>query len=381
MSCGLHNSVLNLCQRCKSVPMRVVVKVGTSSLTDVEGRIRLDVITSVARQLAAVRSAGHEVLLVTSGAVASGVAGLGLSERPQDVLSLQALSAVGQPQLMAAYNQALAEYSLVAAQVLLVPHDFVDRQQYLHARNTIGRLLELGCIPVVNENDAIANNEIRYGDNDHLASLLSHLVSADMLVLLTDTAGLYTADPRTNPDATVIPVVAADDPLLAVSTSGAGTERGSGGMASKLAAARIASWSGVTAVIAAASADDAVINAIDGKEVGTRFLPHDRNLSARKLWIAFAAEVEGTVVLDDGARDAIVSRGTSLLPAGVTAVHGTFDVGATLEVVDSAGVVIARGMSAMSSSQAVSCMGKRTADLADMSVVEVMHRDDLVVLA
>jgi glutamate 5-kinase len=202
-----------------------------------------------------------------------------------------------------------------------------------------------------------------------------------MLVLLTDTAGLYTADPRTNPDATVIPVVAADDPLLAVSTSGAGTERGSGGMASKLAAARIASWSGVTAVIAAASADDAVINAINGKEVGTRFLPHDRNLSARKLWIAFAAEVEGTVVLDDGARDAIVTRGTSLLPAGVTAVHGSFDVGATLAVVDSSGALIARGMSAMSSSQALACMGKRTADLADMSVVEVMHRDDLVVLA
>jgi glutamate 5-kinase len=361
--------------------MRVVVKVGTSSLTDDEGRIRLDVITSVARQLAAARAAGHEVLLVTSGAVASGVAGLGLTERPQDVLSLQALSAVGQPQLMAAYNQALAQYSLVAAQVLLVPHDFVDRQQYLHARNTIGRLLELGCIPVVNENDAIANNEIRYGDNDHLASLLSHLVSADMLVLLTDTAGLYTADPRTNPEATVISVVASDDPLLAVSTSGAGTERGSGGMASKLAAARIASWSGVTAVIAAASADDAVISAINGKEVGTRFLPHDRNLSARKLWIAFAAEVEGTVVVDDGAREAIVSRGTSLLPAGITAVRGTFDVGATVEVVDSDGAVIARGMSAMSSSLALQCMGKRTADLADLSVVEVMHRDDLVVLA
>ena len=361
--------------------MRVVVKVGTSSLTDDEGRIRLEVISSVARQLAAARTAGHEVLLVTSGAVASGVAGLGLSERPSDVLSLQALSAVGQPQLMAAYNAALAEHSLVAAQVLLVPHDFVDRQQYLHARDTLGRLLELGCIPVVNENDAIANNEIRYGDNDHLASLLSHLVSADMLVLLTDTAGLFTADPRSNPDATVISVVAADDPLLAVSTSGAGTERGSGGMASKLAAARIASWSGVTAVIAAAVSENPVMNAINGAEVGTRFLPHDRNLSARKLWIAFAAEVEGTVVVDEGARDAIVSRGTSLLPAGVTDVRGSFDVGATIEVVDSSGVVIARGMSAMSSVQAGTCAGKRTADLADMSVVEVVHRDDLVVLA
>ena len=361
--------------------MRVVVKVGSSSLTDDEGRIRLEVISSVARQLATARQAGHEVLLVTSGAVASGVAGLRLTERPSDVLSLQALSAVGQPQLMAAYNAALAEHSLVAAQVLLVPHDFVDRQQYLHARDTLGRLLELGCIPVVNENDAIANNEIRYGDNDHLASLLSHLVSADMLVLLTDTAGLFTADPRTNPDATVVPIVAADDPLLAVSTSGAGTERGSGGMASKLAAARIASWSGVTAVIAAAASDDAVMNALNGVDVGTRFLPHDRNLSARKLWIAFAAEVEGTVIVDNGARDAVIARGTSLLPAGVTEVRGTFDVGATVEVVDSLGVVIARGMSAMSSTQAQASAGKRTADLADMSVVEVVHRDDLVVLA
>ena len=360
--------------------MRVVVKVGSSSLTNDEGRIRLEVISSVAAQLAAARQAGHEVLLVTSGAVASGVAGLGLSERPGDVLSLQALSAVGQPQLMAAYNQALAQHSLVAAQVLLVPHDFVDRQQYLHARNTLSRLLELGCIPVVNENDAIANNEIRYGDNDHLASLLSHLVSADMLVLLTDTAGLYTADPRTHPDATVIPVVASDDPLLAVSTTGAGTDRGSGGMASKLAAARIASWSGVTAVIAAAAEENAVMDAINAKEVGTRFLPHDRNLSARKLWIAFAAEVEGSVVVDNGARDAVVTRGTSLLPAGVTAVNGSFDVGATIEVLDISGAVIARGMSAMSSAQATACQGKRTADLADMSVVEVVHRDDLVVL-
>jgi glutamate 5-kinase len=205
--------------------MRVVVKVGTSSLTNSEGHIRTEVIQLVSAQLAAARAAGHEVLLVTSGAVASGIAGLGLAERPSDVLSLQALSAVGQPQLMAAYNNALQHFALVGAQVLLVPHDFVDRQQYLHARDTIGRLLDLGCIPIINENDAIANNEIRYGDNDHLAALLAHLVSADMLVLLTDTDGLFTSDPRVNVDATVIPVVAADDPLLTVAASGAGSDR------------------------------------------------------------------------------------------------------------------------------------------------------------
>ena len=360
--------------------MRVVVKIGTSSLTNDDGHIRQDVISSVASQLASARKEGHEVILVTSGAVASGVAGLGLSQRPSDVLSLQAVSAVGQPQLMAAYNSALAEHKLVAAQVLLVPHDFVDRSQYLHARETIGRLLELGAIPIVNENDAIANNEIRYGDNDHLAALLSHLVSADVLILLTDTDGLYTSDPRSNADASVIRVVAADDPLLSVSAAGSGSNRGSGGMASKLAAARIASWSGVTAVIAAASNDLAVRMSIDGDQIGTRFLPHDRQLSARKLWIAFAAEVEGTVVIDSGARDALVSGGKSLLPAGVVAVRGAFESGATVELVDEGGLVCARGMSAMSSSQIDSNKGRRSSELQDDSVREVIHRDDLVIL-
>lgn len=360
--------------------MRVVVKVGTSSLTNTEGHIKTEVIQLVSQQLAAARALGHELLLVTSGAVASGIAGLGLAERPNDVLSLQALSAVGQPQLMAAYNSALKQFSLVGAQVLLAPHDFVDRQQYLHARDTIGRLLELGCIPIINENDAIANNEIRYGDNDHLAALLAHLVSADMLVLLTDTAGLYTSDPRTNSDATVISVVAADDPLLSVSASGAGSDRGSGGMASKLAAARIASWSGVTAVIAAAESESAVMSAINGVDVGTRFLPHDRLLSARKLWIAFAAEVEGSIVIDAGARDALVLRGTSLLPAGVTGVTGSFDVGAVIEVVTQSGELLARGLTAMSSDVVATSMGKHTADLVDLAVVETVHRDDLVIL-
>lgn len=358
--------------------MRVVVKIGTSSLTDDAGVIRPDVIASVTHQIAAARGAGHEVLLVTSGAVASGVAGLGLEARPSDVLSLQALSAVGQPRLMAAYDAALAVHGIVAAQVLLVPHDFVDRRQYLHARETVARLLEFGCVPIVNENDAIANNEIRYGDNDHLAALLAHLVQADMLVLLTDTDGLYTADPRTNPDARRVEMVAADDPLLSVATSGAGTERGSGGMSSKLASARIASWSGVIAVIASAARGDAVMGALTGENVGTRFEPHDRQLPARKLWIAFAAESEGTITVDRGARDALTRRGTSLLPAGVTACEGTFDTGAVVEIVDPDGALVARGLAAMDADTIGASMGRRTGDLGGAG--EVVHRDDLVVL-
>ena len=360
--------------------MRVVVKVGSSSLTDSEGVILSDVIQAVVKQLAQARALGHEAILVTSGAVASGIAGLKLTSRPNDILSLQALSAVGQPMLMAAYNDALEAHGLVGAQVLLVPYDFVDRQQYLHARNTLEKLLELGCVPIVNENDAIANNEIRYGDNDHLAALLAHLVSADLLVLLTDTDGLYTNDPRSDQNAQIISVVAADDPLMAVTTKGAGTERGSGGMASKLAAARIASWSGVTAVIAATTRENSVVDAMNGLDGGTRFLAHDRQLSARKLWIAFAAEVEGTVTIDNGAGEAITTRGTSLLPAGVVSTTGLFDVGATIEILDTSGRVLARGMSAMNSIQVANSKGKRTAELNDLAVVEVVHRDDLVVL-
>ena len=214
-----------------------------------------------------------------------------------------------------------------------------------------------------------------------MSALLSHLVSADLLVLLTDTDGLFTDDPRTNPEAERVPVVAADDPMLSVTATSHGSGRGSGGMASKLASARIASWSGVTAVIASATRAGAVLAAVKGDEsAGTRFLPHDRQLSARKLWIAFAAETEGSVTVDDGARTALLERGTSLLPAGITEVAGDFDEGATIEVVDSAGNVIARGMSLMSSVQVGTVRGLRSSEIADGSPTEVVHRDDLVVL-
>lgn len=361
--------------------MRVVIKIGSSSLTDESGRVNEDMIGHVASQVAKVRERGHEVIVVTSGAVAAGVAGLSLAARPTDILTLQALSAVGQPLLMARYRDRFEQHQLRVAQVLMSPHDFADRRQYLHARSTIERLLELGCVPIVNENDALANDEIRYGDNDHLSALLSHLVVADLLVLLTDTEGLHTSDPRIDPTAEVIAEVAADDPLLSVQTTGAGTERGSGGMASKLAAARIASWSGVTAVIASSARPDAVVAAIEGRTVGTRFRAHDRHLSSRKLWIAFASESEGSVTIDDGAREAIVARGTSLLPAGVRLVDGTFDEGATIDVIDTGGAIVARGVAAMSATVARNVMGKRSGDVAGVVVTEMVHRDDLVVFA
>jgi len=359
----------------------VVVKIGSSSLTDDLGAIQPAAVEELCAQVVALRGRGHRVLVVTSGAVAAGVAALALTDRPTDTPTLQALSAAGQSRLMQVYNDALARHGVVGAQVLLVPYDFVIRRQYLHARQTLLRLLELGCVPIINENDAIADDEIRFGDNDRIAALVSHLVNADVLVLLTDLAGLFTADPRTDPEARLVHEVRADDPVLAVQAGGSGSTRGSGGMASKLAAARIASWSGVQAVIAHASRPDVLLDAVSGVDgVGTIFRPHDRKLSARKLWIAFASGSEGVVVVDDGARRALVERGTSLLPAGVVEVRGDFDEGDSVEVAGPDGHVFARGMVAASAGQLRAMAGRRSADLPPGAPREAIHRDDLVLV-
>ena len=360
--------------------MRVIAKVGTSSLTDAEGVIQRDVIAALCDQLAAVRAQGHEVILVSSAAISAGVSALGLPARPTDVLTLQALAAAGQPRLMEHYIRELARHDLVAAQVLLVPHDFANRQQYLHARQTLARLLELGCIPIINENDAVASDEIRFGDNDRIAALVGHNVSADLLVLLTDTPGLYTADPRNDPTARLISEVAANDPLLAVTASATGTDRGSGGMASKLQAARLASWSGVRAVIAQASRPNVIVDAVNGVLVGTTFAPNDRRLPARKLWIGFASDVKGTVTVDAGAYRALVDGGRSLLPAGVVGVSGDFHEGATVEICTPDGLVFARGMAVSGADVVEQSAGKSTRDLPARVAHEVVHRDDLVLL-
>jgi glutamate 5-kinase len=361
--------------------LTVVVKVGTSSLTDDHGAIRPEAIGKLCHEVADVRASGHRVVVVTSGAVAAGVAALGLSQRPTDIGVLQALSAVGQSRLMAVYNASLAERGLVGAQVLLVPHDFFDRRQYLHARETLARLLELGVVPIINENDAIANDELRFGDNDRLAALVAQSIAADRLVLLTDMAGLFTADPRLDPTATLVEVVEESDDL-AVQVGGAGSARGSGGMASKLAAARMASWSGVTAVIARADRPDVLADAVDGViGVGTIFRPQQRRLSARKLWIAFAVAAAGRVVVDDGARSAVCEHGRSLLAAGVRDVVGEFGEADAVEIVGPDGAVFARGLSALSAVSLRHVAGRRTDELPEGTPREVIHRDDLVVLS
>jgi len=357
-----------------------VVKVGTSSITRESGDLDDAALLKLCADVAAARAAGNQVVLVLSGAIAAGMPALGLHHRPTDLGTLQAIAAVGQPRLLERVNAILSMHDVVAGQVLLTPYDFIHRSQYLHARETLRRLLDMGVLPVVNENDTIADDEIRYGDNDRLAALVSHLLRADVLVMLTDTEGVFTADPRRTGDASLIEEIVEVDAALESVVGGAGTARGSGGMASKLAAAKIAAWSGVRAVIAAANAPDVVAQAIAGRPVGTSFAARSARLPSRKLWIAFAQGAAGRVVVDDGARVALIDRGRSLLPAGVRKVEGDFDADAAVEVVDERGRAFAKGLSRYSSAALRSVAGRRTADLPETSPHEVIHRDDLVVL-
>jgi glutamate 5-kinase len=357
------------------------VKVGTSSITAESGALDDAAIIRLCTGIAAARAAGHEVVLVSSGAIATGLPALGMTTRPTDVGTLQAIAAVGQPLLMERLGAVLGAQGLLAGQVLLTPHDFGARSQYLHARETLRRLLDLGVVPVVNENDTVADDEIRYGDNDRLAALVSHLVDADVLVLLTDTPGLFTADPRLDERASLIEEIAEVDAALEAMAGGAGSARGSGGMASKLAAAKIAAWSGVRVVIAAAADAPAVIvDAVDGKPVGTVVHPRAERLSRRKLWIAFALVGAGKIVVDEGARRALCVDQRSLLPAGVVEVQGSFEPDDAVEIVTTDGVPFAKGLTRYSAVALRSVAGRRTSELGDGLPDEVVHRDDLVIL-
>ena len=362
--------------------MIVVAKIGSSSLTDNHGEIDVRAIKKLCAEVAALRGMGHKVVVVTSGAIAAGQPALGLAgARPTDLATLQAISAVGQSRLMRVYDDMLGAHGLIGGQVLLAPFDFMRRKHYLHARQTLSRLLDLGVVPVVNENDAVADDEIRSGDNDGLAALVANMVDAAVLVLLTDTAGMLTGDPRLVQDASLIEEIVEVDHELERVAGSPGTERGSGGMASKLRAAKMAAWSGVRAVIAAADRPGVLTAAVDGEAgVGTVVRPHERRLPARKLWIAFAVGSSGTVRVDDGARRALVERKTSLLPAGVVDVHGTFEVDDAVEITDGEGRVFAKGLVRHPSARLLEWRGRRTSELPPDLPHEVVHRDDLVVL-
>ncbi len=365
------------------VEQLVVAKIGTSSITDEHGLIVEEAIAKFCGEVAALRSLGHRVIAVTSGAIAAGLpaVGLGGDRRPSDPVTLQAASAVGQSRLMRVYDDQFAALGLVSGQVMLAPLDFGIRQQYLHARGTLLRLLDLGVVPVVNENDAIADDEIRVGDNDRLAALVAHLVGADVLVLLTDAAGLLTADPRLDPKASLIEEIVEFDAELEALAGGAGTARGSGGMASKVAAAKMASWSGVRAVIGSASRDGVLGDAVAGTAgVGTVVQPRPQRMAARKLWIAFAVETAGRVLVDAGAQRALMERPVSLLPAGVIAVEGVFTAEQAVDIAGPDGRTFAKGLARIGAADLAAVAGRRTVDLPEGLPTVVVHRDDLVVV-
>lgn len=346
---------------------RVVVKVGSSSLVGKGGALMPEAILRTAAEVAAVWEHGHPTTLVTSGAVASGLSALGRSTRPTDLPGLQAAAAVGQGRLMHRYSEAFATHGLVAGQVLLTRHVLSNRDQYLHARHTLDRMLSEGIVPVVNENDTVGFDELRLGDNDRLAAIVSHLVGADGLIILTDTDGLFSSDPRLGEAEFLHAVDHADERLDTLSGSG---PLGSGGAASKVAAARMAAWSGIPTVIA--SADSSLADIVGGADVGTWVDPRPYSLPARKLWIAFGQQVAGRVMIDDGAVEALTGRGRSLLPVGVAAVVGSFVPGEAVDVCDGTGRVVGRGLARMSSSVLAGRIGVR-------GEAPAVHRDDLVV--
>ena len=359
---------------------RVVVKVGSSSLTRADGGLDLNRIDILAGLIAGMRSRGHDVVLVSSGAVASGLVPLGLSRRPDELSLLQAAASVGQGRLAARWETAMSAYGLVTAQVLLTAHDVAIRSHYRTVRATFDSLLSLGAVPIINENDAVATSEFSLGDNDRLAALVAHLVTADVLVLLTDVDGLWTARPGT-PGATPIRHVRSSADLAGVSVSGRGSFVGTGGMTTKLQAATIACASGTTTLIA--RADDAA--ALLGQEqvptdLGTWFEPTGPHRPSRRLWMAHASQPEGRVLIDAGAARALTVGKKSLLLPGLTGVDGDFESGSVVDVVGPEGV-LARGICRYAAAELREVLAARAEGAAAPDhVAPVIHRDDLAEL-
>jgi len=360
---------------------RIVVKIGSSSLTNAEGGLDAVRIAALVESIAARCAQGHQVVLVSSGAIATGFSPLGFAVRPKDLATQQAAASVGQGLLIAAYSQAFAAHDLLVGQILLTAEDVTRRAHYKNSQRTVLRLLELGVVPVVNENDTVATDEIRMGDNDRLAALVSHLVQADALVLLSDVDGLYDGPPS-QAGARFIAEVRGSDDLEGIALGGAGNAGvGSGGMATKVEAARIANAAGIPVLLT--SADQAAAALADAS-VGTVFHPAGTRVSTRLLWLAHATSPAGQLHLDAGATEAVRERGTSLLPAGITSVTGDFAAGDPVDLVDPSGAVIARGLVNFDAEDLPPLLGRSTRELASELGPEyereIVHRDDLVLL-
>jgi glutamate 5-kinase len=361
---------------------RIVVKVGSSLVTNDGKGLDHAALTRWAGEIADLARRGKQVVLVSSGAIAEGLQRLGWSTRPKAVHELQAAAAVGQMGLAQAYETAFRAHGLKTAQVLLTHEDLADRTRYLNARSTLTTLLKLNVVPIINENDTVATSEIRFGDNDTLGALVTNLIEADALVILTDQQGLFTADPRKHPDATFVYHANAGDPALEEMAGGAGSSVGTGGMITKIIAAKRAARSGAATVIACGREANVLSRLADGEAIGTQLVPAASPLVARKQWLADHLQLAGRLVLDAGAAEAVAHKGTSLLPIGVVAVEGQFLRGEVLACVDAAGQEVARGLVNYSSDEARQIMRHATREiegiLGYIVEPELIHRDNMV---
>ena len=362
---------------------RIVVKVGTSTLTHPSGGMNLHRIEHLVRELIDEANQGKDILLVSSGAIAAGMNALGLTERPASVPARQALAAIGQGALLHIYEKFFHEYGRTMAQVLLTKENAARHHQYMNSRNALLALLGMNVIPVINENDAVAVDEIKIGDNDNLSAVVAALVDADALIILSDIDGVYTANPRTDTSARLISEIPEITPEVEHIAGGAGSAQGTGGMQTKIEAAKIAQNAGVTMVIARGDEDGIVRSILHGEEVGTLFPAREAHLRTRKSWLAFGQRLMGELSVDEGCILAM-RRGASLLAVGVTDVYGEFSAGDTIRVLSPDGQEIARGITAYDAADIARLMGHQTADfptlIVDAAHEEIIHRDNMVLM-
>lgn len=363
---------------------RVVVKIGSALLTNDGQGLDVGNIGQWVAQIAQLRAQGKEVVLVSSGSIAAGMKRLGFSSRPTQVNELQAAAAVGQMELVGVYESHFEVHGLCTAQILLTHEDLSNRRRYLNARSSLRTLLSLGVVPIVNENDTVVTDEIRFGDNDTLGALVANLVEADALIILTDQHGLFDKNPRDHKDATLISHASASDESLDEMASGGAGVLGSGGMLTKVRAARLAARSGADTVIASGREGSVILRVARGENLGTWLQPEHGRLVARKQWLAGHLKTRGTLHLDDGAVRALRQSGTSLLPVGVKDAEGSFSRGDMVKCVDSAGRIVARGLINYTVAETLKLLGKPSSERADIlgyeGEPELIHRDDLVII-
>lgn len=365
----------------------VVIKIGSSTLIDEKGFLDRDYIAALAGQVAAIRAAGWQPIIVSSGAIACGLKELGIISRPSDMPTLQAAASVGQSSLSRVYAEEFALHGMLTSMILLTRHDTASRHAYLHARDTLTRLLNLDVVPIVNENDTVSVEEIRFGDNDTLAALVSCLIKADLCVIFSDIEGLYTANPQTNPDASLCREVRLISDEIIASAGGTGSSVGSGGMETKIKAARVLMAAGIELVVCHGRRKNVLRDVVAHEEVGTRFVASAcaHEITPRKLWIALGDTPRGALVVDSGAKQALIEKGSSLLPVGIVRVEGSFTAGDAVDIKDENNHMFARGLVAGSSDEVSLARGRTQAEvdgnrlLANLARRPIIHRDELIV--